>query len=47
MNLAKLIFITTFHLQNNELDFFSSIQEPDVAVVQNTYHIRICLFDLS
>lgn len=25
MNLPKLIFIPTFHLQNNELDFFSVI----------------------
>lgn len=25
MNLPKLIFIPTFHLQNNELDFFSGI----------------------
>lgn len=25
MNLAKLIFIPTFHLQNIELDFFSGI----------------------
>lgn len=25
MNLAKLIFLPTIHLQNNELDFFSGI----------------------
>lgn len=25
MNVPKLIFIPTFHLQNNELDFFSGI----------------------
>lgn len=25
INLAKLIFITTFHLQNSKLDSFSSI----------------------